>query len=154
MDGSVVVVGCAAVDASPDWLRLHTPGGLRTIPWIAIKMAALPTNDGSMTFSGAFEPITALRETHDPLWIESGEGTAIALLEKNHPKRESILAAFKEHLESRWLGDRLTAAEAAQRLFSPARAVGSGFSKLAIVALAAMILMFLLAFILSRFVRH
>ena len=101
-----VVVGCDSVDVGPDWVRLHATGGLlRTIAWSGITMAALLRNDEHMTFEGDLEPITALRATHDPLWIESADGLALALLEKEHPKREAILGAFQGHLGARWQGN-------------------------------------------------
>jgi hypothetical protein len=105
-----------------------------------------------MTFEGDLEQITALRSSHDPLWIESGDGVAIALLEKQHPKRNAILAAFQERVGARWLGDRLTAQEAAMRMFKlPTRGSG-GFPKIAIIAIiAAIIIMLLAVFVASRF---
>jgi hypothetical protein len=113
-------------------------------------MAALLRNGENMTFEGDLEQITTLRSTHDPLWIESADGVAVALLEKEHPKRDAILAAFQERLGARWQGDRLTAQEAAMRMFkvhSPGRA---GFPKMAIIAAAAMLLIALAGLVIAR----
>jgi hypothetical protein len=154
-----VILGCDAVDAGPDWVRLREPGGhLRTIPWSSIRMAGVPNDGAHVTFEGDLGQISALHATHDALWIESGEGMVIALLEKEHPKREAILAAFKERLGSRWLGDRLTSRDAAMRLFKAPEllrggARSGGLRKLVIVMMIAIFVMFLLAFVGSRFAR-
>lgn len=130
MAAIVVVVGCDSVDADSSWLRLHVAGGhLQTLDWTGISMAALVRNDEHMTFEGDLEQITSLRSTHDPLWIESGDGVAVALLEKQHPKRNAILAAVQERLGARWMGDRLTAEEAAMRMFKLPAPGGGGFPK-------------------------
>jgi hypothetical protein len=118
-------------------------------------MAGVPHDGAQMTFKGDLGQISALSTTHDALWIESGDGMVIALLEREHPKREGILAAFKERLGSRWMGDRLTSNDAAMLLFrdlggGPRR---GGFPKMAIVAIIAIFVMFLLAFVGSRFAR-
>jgi hypothetical protein len=147
---SSVVVGCDAIDPGPDWVRLHTPGGsIRTIAWSSISMAAVPPDDPNMTLEGDdMGQITALRATHDALWIESGDGMVIVLLEKNNPKRASILSTFQERLESRWLGDQLRSEDAAMRLFKmPGRSGGGSFPRLVILAIAGML--FVLAVVLS-----
>src|SRR5579871_4121993 len=96
-----IVAGCDAVDAGQDWVRLRVPGGaLRTIPWSGIRMAALPPNNSHMTFEGDLAEITSLAATHDALWIECPDGVDVALLEKTHPRRDSIVRAFQERLES------------------------------------------------------
>jgi hypothetical protein len=144
-------VGCDAVDADSSWLRLHLPGGhLRTLDWTGISMAALVRNDERMTFEGDLGQITALRSSHDPLWIESGDAVAIALLEKQHAKREAILAMFPQRLGARWLGDTLTAEEAAMRMFKIPTPGSAGFPKIAILAIAAIVLMLLAVFVASR----
>jgi hypothetical protein len=118
-------------------------------------MAGVPNDGAQVTFEGDLGQISALSATHDALWIESGDGMVIALLEKEHPKREGILAAFKERLGSRWMGDRLTSRDAAMSLFKDLRGGprGGGFPKMAIVAIIAILVMFLLAFVGSRFAR-
>jgi hypothetical protein len=114
-----VVVGCEAIDAGPDWVRLRVPGAaVRSIPWASITAAATPSDDAHMTFEGKLAPITEFRATHVPLWIEFGDGVAVAMLERDDPKREAIVATFRERLGSRWI-EPLTITEAAQRLFRP-----------------------------------
>jgi hypothetical protein len=112
-----VVVGCEAIDAGPDWVRLRVPGAaVRSIPWASITAAAAPTDDGHMTFEGNLTPITEFRATHVPLWIEYGDGVAVAMLERDDPRREAIVSTFRERLGSRWI-DQLTTAQAAMRMF-------------------------------------
>jgi hypothetical protein len=114
-----VVVGCEAIDAGPDWVRLRVPGAaVRSIPWASITAAAAPTDDEHMKFEGNLAPITEFRATHVPLWIEYGDGVAVAMLERDDPRREAIVAAFRERLGSRWI-DQLTTAQAAMRMFKP-----------------------------------
>jgi hypothetical protein len=154
---SSVVVGCDAIDPGPDWVRLHTPGGsIRTIAWSSISMAAVPPDDPNMIFEGDdMGQITALRATHDPLWIEAGEDMAIVLLEKNNPKRASILSTFQERLESRWLGDRLRSEDAAMRLFKmPGRSGGGSIPRLVIFAIAGMLFLFVFVLALVLVRRH
>jgi hypothetical protein len=89
-----VVVGCEAIDAGPDWVRLRVPGAaVRSIPWGSITAAAAPTDDDHMTFEGKLAPITEFRATHVPLWIEYGDGVAVAMLERDDPRREAIVGS-------------------------------------------------------------
>jgi hypothetical protein len=115
-----VVVGCEAVVAGPDWVQLRVPGAaVRSIPWASITAAALPTDDGHMTFEGNLSPITQFRDTHITLWIEhGGDQVAVAMLERGSPKSDTIVGAFREHLGARWL-EPLSLQEASQRLFKP-----------------------------------
>jgi hypothetical protein len=50
------------------------------------------------------------------LWIEYGDGVAVAMLERDDPRREAIVGTFRERLGSRWI-DHLTTAQAAMRMF-------------------------------------
>jgi hypothetical protein len=112
-----VVVGCEAIDAGPDWVRLRVPGSaVRSIPWSSITAAAAPSDDGHMTFEGDLAPITQFRGTHFPLWIEYGDGVAVAMLEQGSPKSDAIVGVVRERVGARWL-EPLTTAQAAQRLF-------------------------------------
>lgn len=150
MTTTAVVVGCDQVDADSSWVRLHVAGGhLKTIDWNGITMAALVQNDQHMTFKGDLEQITALRSSHDPLWIESVDGLAIAMLEKAHPKRDVILEAFQQHLGDRWHGDRLTPQGAAMRLFKAATPARAGSRKLVLVMIVVAVFMFFLALVIS-----
>ncbi len=123
-----VVVGCEAIDAGPDWVRLRVPGAaVRTIPWTSITAAATPSDDGHMTFEGNLSPITQFRDTHFPLWIEHGDEVAVAMLEKGSAKSDTIVGVFRERLGARWL-EPLTTVEATQRLFKAMPSAG-GFEK-------------------------
>jgi hypothetical protein len=114
-------------------------------------MAATPKTDEHMIFKGDLEQITALRLTHDPLWIESADGVAVVMMEKDNPKRDRIVATFAERLESRWQGDQLTMAEAAMRLFKmPAGPGRSGIPKVAIIAAIGMAVMFIIGLVVAH----
>jgi hypothetical protein len=103
----------------PDWVQLRVPGAaVRSIPWASITAAALPSDDGHMTFEGNLAPITQYRETHIPLWIEQGDQVAVAMLERGSPKADAIVGTFRDRVGARWL-EPLTMAEATQRLFRP-----------------------------------
>jgi hypothetical protein len=145
-----VLVGCDAVDAGPDWVRLREPGGsLKTIAWGAIQMAATPVNDEHMTFEGDLGQVTTLRATHDPLWIETGEVVVIAMIEKDSPKHDSIVDTFKQRLGARWT-DEITMQDAAMRLFKmPDLTRSRGSRKVLFMMMAAMFLIFLALFMLA-----
>jgi len=148
-----IVVGCDAVEAGPDWVRLRVDGGaVRTIAWSSITAASAPVDGEHVTFEGTLGPITRLRATHDPLWIEYGDGIAIALLERDHAKRKAILGTFREQLGPRWM-EHLTAMEAAQRMFKPMGSSGMNRRlKVMILVMVAMLVLPILAFILIHFV--
>jgi hypothetical protein len=145
-----VVVGCEAIDAGPDWVRLRVPGSaVRSIPWSSITAAAAPSDDGHMTFEGDLAPITQFRETHFPLWIEYGDGVAVAMLEKGSAKSDEIVGAFRQRVGARWI-EPLSLAQAAQRLFKAMPSV-AGMQKrilwmilatvaLTIIAMAALVI--------------
>lgn len=150
-----VAVGCEAVDAGPDWVRLRVPGSaVRSIPWGSITAAALPVDDVHMTFEDDMAPITQLRETHVPLWIEYGDGVAVAMLERGDPRSDAIVSAFKERLGSRWI-DRLTTEEAAMRMFKPmpSSVRMPRMLKWMIVVAAAMLVLPILAMLAARILR-
>jgi len=146
-----VVVGCDGIDADAAWVRLRAAGGhFRTLDWTGISMAALVRNDAHMTFEGTLEQITALRDTHDPLWIESVDGIEVVMLEKQHPKREAILRMFPQRLGERWMADRLSAQDAAMRMFQmPSPVRGGGFPKMVIIMIAITLLMIAAGIVLS-----
>jgi hypothetical protein len=109
---SDAVIGCDAVDAGSEWLRLTTAAGaLRTIPWGAIRVAGTGVGlEGHVTIQGVTEKVAPFLATHDSLWIIYTDGAmAQLMLEKASPKRETIRAAFEQHLGDRWHGDDLTA---------------------------------------------
>ena len=114
------VVGCDAVVMGPDWVQLRVPGAaVRSIPWASITAAALPVDDGHMTFEGDLSPVTQFRDTHIALWIEHGaDQVMVAMLERGNPKSDAIVATFRERVGSRWL-EPTTMVEATQRLFNP-----------------------------------
>jgi hypothetical protein len=110
---SDAVIGCDAVEAGPEWVRLKTSSGpLRTIPWSAIKIAGLGNSlESHVTIERVSEKLAPYRATHDALWIVYSDGAiAQVMLEKVHPKRNSILDAFDKHLGDRWK-DQLTESE-------------------------------------------
>jgi len=109
---SDAVIGCDAVDAGTEWLRLTTAtGAVRTIPWSAIRVAGMGAGlEEHVTIQGVTEKVAPFRATHDSLWIIYTDGAmAQVMLEKTSSKRDSIRAAFAEHLGDRWHGDDLTA---------------------------------------------
>ena len=92
---SDAVIGCDAVDALPEWLRLKTAtGATRTIPWSAIKLAGTGHKlEGHVTIQGVTEKTAPLLATHDSLWIVYAEGGfAQIMVDKISPKRDAILA--------------------------------------------------------------
>ncbi len=148
---SSVLVGCESIDAGLDFVRLREAGGsLRTIPWISIRAAALLNNDEHMTFEGDLSPVTKLRSTHEPLWMESGDNVDFVMLEKGGAGSEPILAAFRERLGARWLGDQFPVAEAAERMFRMPAIGGGGIPKVVIIAGVGMILIFVAALIIAK----
>jgi hypothetical protein len=152
-----VIVGCDAIDAGPDLVRLHMPGGsLKTIPWSAVGMAALPVNDKHMTFEGELSPITKLRATHDALWIEHGVEMIVVMLEKDHENHDSIVAAFGEHLGAKWMADGITMQAASMRMMkmSNVSVGGRSMMKMMLIAVAAMFLLTLLAIVISSMSRQ
>jgi hypothetical protein len=119
---SDAVIGCDAVDAGPEWVRLKTTSGAtRTIRWDAIKVAGMgPQLDGHVTINGVTEKVAPYRATHDSLWLTYAEGgLAEAMLEKDSPKRGAIVRAFEQHLGERWRGDELTESELMGPLMIP-----------------------------------
>jgi hypothetical protein len=152
-----VVVGCEAIDAGPDWVRLRVPGAaVRSIPWASITAAAAPTDDEHMKFEGNLAPITEFRATHAPLWIEYGDGVAVAMLERDDPRRDAIVAAFRERLGSRWI-DQLTTAQAAMRMFKPIPSA-AGMQRRSIlwpiIAIAVLVLVWIALAVVARSLRR
>ena len=147
-----IVVGCDAVDAGPDWVRLRVDGGaVRTIVWSSITAAAAPVDGEHVTFEGTLGPITQLRATHDPLWIEYADGVAWAMLERDSAKREAILGTFRERLGARWM-EHLTLMNAAQRMFKPMSAGRMNQRlKVMILVMVAIMVLPILVFILIHF---
>jgi hypothetical protein len=147
---SSVLVGCEAIDPGPDFVRLREPGGsLRTIPWSSIRSAAMLNNE-HMTFEGDLSPITTLKATHEALFIMAGENVDFVMIEKGSEQAESVLAAFREHLGARWLGDQFAAADAARLMFQMPSPMGRGIPKVMIIAIAGMIFIFALALIIAK----
>ncbi len=149
------VIGCAAVDPSASWLRLHTAAGaLRTIPWSAIRIAGLGGNHGYLyTCEGVTETTKPYFKTHDSLWIVYADGGfAQVMLETADPKRDAILASFAQQLGERWRGDQLTLTELMDVKSSSAGK--KPFPKIMIAMLIFMLLSFILPLVLMFFVRH
>lgn len=152
-----VFEGCKAIDVDPAWVRLHTPGGrMQTIPWSAIKLAALPPPDPNMTFEGDMSPITQLRDTHDALWIQGADGLDVVMLEKENPKRAEIVETFETQLGPKWKGDRMSANDLSMLMFKmPSVSMdGAGKTiKIMVLAMAGFILLAIVIFFISQ-ARH
>lgn len=115
------VIGCDAVDAGTEWLRLRTAGGaVRTLPWGAVKIAGLGGNhEGHVEIQGVTERVAPFFATHESLWIVYAEGGfAQAMIEKEGPAREAILATFAQRLGIGWRGEELTTSELTDALFA------------------------------------
>jgi len=85
---SDAVIGCDAVDAGAEWLRLKTASGAtRSIPWNAIKFAGMGENmHAHITIKGLTEKVAPFLATHDSLWIVYADGGfALVMLEKTAP---------------------------------------------------------------------
>ncbi len=116
------VIGCDAVDAGAEWLRLKTvSGATRTIPWKSIKCAGTGEQlDGHVNIEGVTEKTVPFRSTHDSVFLVYGDGgLAQLMLEKNSPKRDGILGAFEQHLGDCWRGDRLSESDVMGTLMIP-----------------------------------
>jgi hypothetical protein len=102
------VIGCDAIDAGPQWLRLTTAGGaVRMVPWDGVKLAGMV--EAHIKIHGLTERVAPLLRTHDSLWVAYPEGgLAQVMIEKENPKRTAILEMFAAQLGERWKGDRLT----------------------------------------------
>jgi hypothetical protein len=102
------VIGCDAVDAGPQWLRLTTAGGaVRMVPWDGVKLAGMV--EAHIKIHGLTEKVAPLLRTHDSLWVAYAEGgLAQVMIEKENPKRTAILEMFAAQLGERWKGDRLS----------------------------------------------
>ena len=145
------VIGCDAVDASPEWLRLKTAtGATRTIPWSAIKLAGMGHElEGHVTIQGVTENVAPFLATHDSLWIVYAEGGfAQVMIEKISPKRDALLAAFAQHLGDRWQGDELQGSDLMGAMMIPAKV---RFPKMLIVMLAVMAITFFAAMVMIFF---
>jgi hypothetical protein len=148
------VIGCDAVNAGPEWLRLRTAAGaVRTIPWNAIKLAGMGAGlEGNVTIKGVTEKVAGLHATHDSLWIVYAEGGfAQAMIEKASPKRDAILETFARQLDTRWKGDQLTFSELTGAMFQmPAKV---RMPKVIVVMMILVTLVFFLALAVLFFVR-
>lgn len=101
------VIGCDAIDAGPDWLRLKTAAGaVRTVPWASVELAGFAGPSQSISIEGVSEKTAAYAATHDSLWIAYAEGFAQAMIEKD--KRDALVATLADRLGPRWRGDQVT----------------------------------------------
>ena len=151
------VIGCDAVDAGAEWLRLKTAAGaVRTIPWSTIKLAGMGGNhDGNMEIQGVTEKATPYFATHDSLWIVCTDGgIAQVMIEKASPKREAILAMFAKQLGIGWRGDELTTSELTNALFQMPVSVSKGLPKIVTVMMAVMALLILAAIVAGYVASH
>ena len=145
------VIGCDAVDAGAEWLRLRTAGGaVRTIPWSAVKLAGMGGNhEGHLTIGGITEKVTPLFTTHDSLWIVYADGgMAQVMIEKVSPKRDAILAAFAQHLGIGWHGDQLPMTELTEALMAAPVAAMAGTSRMVIFMIAGALFVILSAIVI------
>jgi hypothetical protein len=142
------VIGCDAVDAGDQWLRLRTGSGVvRTVPWSAIKIAGMGGNhEGNMQIQGVTEKVTPFFPTHDSLWIIFAQGGfAQVMLEKSSPQRDAILAAFAKNLGIGWRGDELTTSELTGALFQMPISAGRGLPKIVTIMMIVMAALILVA---------
>jgi hypothetical protein len=149
---SDAVIGCDAVEAGPEWLRLRTTSGAtRTIPWTAIRLAGMGEKlEGHVTIQRVTEKTAPYLASHDSLWIAYADGgMAQVMIEKVSPKRAPILAAFAQHLGDRWCGDELTAQDLMGAMMIPPKI---RMPKAIVVALAAVGIMFFAAIAILFFV--
>ena len=144
------VIGCEAVDAGTEWLRLTTAtGATRTIPWSAIRLAGMGAKlEGHVTIQGVTENVAPFVATHDSLWIAYGEDDFAqvmiekTVLEQPGARRVMILAAFAQHLGERWQGDELTGSDLMGAMMIPHKI---RIPKAIVAMLAAMAIIFFLA---------
>jgi hypothetical protein len=118
------VIGCDAVDAGVEWLRLKTvDGATRTIPWSAVSFAGFGDNlKTHISIQGVTEKTAPFLATHDSLWIVYAEGGfAQVMVEKISPKRDALLAAFAQHLGERWQDDELQESDLMGAMMIPAK---------------------------------
>jgi hypothetical protein len=151
------VIGCDAVDAGAEWLRLKTAAGaVRTIPWSTIKIAGMGGNhDGNMEIQGVTEKATPFFGTHDSLWIVCTDGgIAQVMIEKASPKREAILDAFAKYLGIGWRGDELTTSELTNALFQMPVSASKGLPKIVSVMMAVMAFLILAAIVVGYLVHR
>jgi hypothetical protein len=116
------VIGCDAVDAGPEVVRLKTTSGeTRTIPWDSIRVAGTAPNlENHVAILEVAEQVAPYLGTHDSLWIVyENDGFVRAMLEKSSPKRDLILAAFQRSLGDRWRGDALHESDLAGPMLIP-----------------------------------
>ncbi|MGA3189875.1 MAG: hypothetical protein ABSF22_22440 [Bryobacteraceae bacterium] len=148
---SDAVIGCDAVDAGKEWLRLTTvSGAVRTIPWSAVRLAGMGERvEGQVTMQGVTDRVAPYRATHDSLWIVYGDGDfAQVMLEKASPKRGAIVSTFAQQLNTRWRGDDLSASELTGAMLIPPKV---RMPKGIIVALSLVAVAFFLALMILFF---
>ncbi len=145
------VIGCAAVDAGAEWLRLRTDtGAVRTIPWSNVALAGM--GGGPLNIKGVAERTAPYLSTHDSLWVLSGDRSlAQLMIEKEGPRREAVLAAFAANLGERWRGDKLSTNELTDLMFKMPAPVK--MPKMLVVMMVVMGVTVLLAMAALMFVR-
>ena len=139
------VIGTESVDAGPEELHLETASGaIRNIPWSAIKLAGMGDRlNDEVEIRRVAERVAPFRATHDSLWIVySPAGFVRAMIEKTGPRRDAILAAFANHLGSRWRNDELTEPELSGAILIPPKVQ---IPKAVIVMLIALLIAFFAA---------
>lgn len=142
---SDAVIGCEAVDAGAEVVRLTTAAGaMRAIRWRAIRIAGIgPGPESEVKVQGVTEKVAPFLASHDPLWIAYGKDDfAEVMIEKDSPSRAAILAAFKQHLGERWRGDELTASELSGQMMIPPKV---RIPKAVVVALVVVAIAFFLS---------
>jgi hypothetical protein len=151
------VIGCDAVDAGAEWLRLRTASGaVRTVPWSAIKIAGTGGNhEGSMQIQGVTEKVTPCYATHDSVWIVYTDGgLAQVMLEKSSPRREEILGTFASRLGINWRGDEFTSGELTGALFQMPLSAGKGLPKIITIMIAVMAALIIVAIAAGYIASH
>lgn len=104
------VIGCDAIDAGPEWLRLKTVSGtVRTIPWLSVTAGGFPDAGQSISIDGVSDKAEPYMATHDALWIVYEGGVALAMIEKS--RRDEMVAVFAQQLGEGWKGDHLISSD-------------------------------------------
>ena len=149
---SDAVIGCDAVEAGSEWLRLKTASGaVRTIPWSAIRLAGMNEKlEGHITIERVTEKVAPFRATHDSLWIAYADDSfAQVMIEKTSPKRDALLKAFAEHLGDRWRPNDLAISDWMGQMMIPHKV---RMSKAVILMLAVTAIIFFVSIAILFFV--
>jgi hypothetical protein len=160
LNQSFVFVGCEGFELTPEMLRVRDRHRDVQFSWAMLEGAgialrdrehgvSLPSGEGAV--ASAMQQLSGLRGTHDALWIKHGAGLIIAVIEREHPKRDALLRGLEQHLGSHWFGGVFTSADLAQRFSYRSASASAGISKQFIIMGAAMLVLLAVAVLLAMF---